>query len=206
MKKLAIAAGIMICLVTPSLASALDNLKDIDLGVPVVKPHDMTCRQFEKAGADLQLFVSAWYDGDSTDGRVSSVEYSKADVLSMQENLFSSCKGDPDATLEELEFSYGGDDDDYRDPSCSFLLGIRDQREAWTFLSWAVGFFAQDRRVYTIDMAEFVTMGNSLIQTCKTSPRANVMEEMQSYFNAGRRSGSASSGGMGSWEKDIENI
>ena len=207
MKKSVLLAGMMFCLMTPSFASALDNLSDPNLGVAVVKPHDMTCQQFEKANADLQLFVSAWYDGDSTGGNVSDVEYSKADVLSMQEHLFSACDGDPEATLEELEFNYGGEDDDYRDPSCSFLLGMKDQREAWTFLSWAVGYFAQDRRVFTINVAEFVDMSNSLIKTCLSSPRANVMEEMQSYLKgSSSRGGSSASGGPASWNKDIENI
>ena len=208
MKKLVIAAGMAFCLMGPSFAFALDKLVDPDLGMDVVKPREMTCRQFEKGSADLQLFVSAWYDGDSTDGIPSEVEYSKADVLSMQKSLFRDCKDDPNATLEELEFSYGVGGD-FRDPTCSFLLGIKDQRDAWTFLSWGLGFFAQERRVSTIDMDDFVEMGNSLIQTCKSSPRANVMEEMQSYLNVGRRgmsSPSGSSSGMDGWEKNIENI
>ncbi len=149
----------------------------------VINPYAMTCREFSKADDNLKLFVSAWYDGDSTTTNLAEVEYAREDVLDMRQHLIDGCVDEPESTLENLVFQYGVDDANYQPARCSLLNGMADSAEAVMYLGWAVGYLAQQRDEFNVDISGFYPLGDTMLNICKTAPQANMVELVLDYLD-----------------------
>jgi hypothetical protein len=188
----------ILALATP--ASALDNLNGFSLKGNILDPLDMTCKAFLRADDNMKMFVSAWWDGNSSTfvGK-DEVSYSESDVKSMYESLIKGCEEEPDSTLEEIGFDYGGEGTTGK-PTCSLLAGMPNAEKASELLVWTLGYIADDSGGETdINVGGFKAFGNEIFAQCKGQPRGNLIRMVMSYQGIGDDSGDAGGG------KDIDN-
>ena len=183
-------------------ATALDNLNGFSLKGGVLDPVDMTCKAFLGADDNMKMFVAAWWDGSSSTfvGK-DEVSYSEPDVRSMYEKLIESCQEEPDATLNDIGFDYGGDGTTGK-PTCRLLAGMPNTEKASELLAWTWGYIADDSDGESdIDLRGFKDFGNKIFAQCKDQPGGNLIRMVMSY--QGIVEDDAATGSAGS--KDIDN-
>ena len=176
MRKIVFALAAVMVFSSAQSALALDNVDSFKLNADVVKPYDMTCKEFMAADKNMQLFVSAWYDGDSTTTAMDRVEYAREDVLDMQKHLIQGCEEEPKSTLEALQFNYGDDNANYKRARCNLLTKMSDVNEAVMYLGWSVGYLADERDDYTVNIKEFYDMSKKVFEVCQNDSRANLVQ------------------------------
>ncbi len=191
-----------------SPALALDSMKGFALAPAPeqgknVQPNTMTCREFVKANPDMQMVVSAWYDGNSsTFNPVPEAVYMHEDVVSMFDALIKGCQATPASTLEDLQFEYGGDGEPAT-PTCAMLGKMPNAQMASLLLAWTLGYVADDSDGdKTIPLDAFSKFGDAIFATCKGKPNANLLPLVMEYqgIKAAAPAPEAATGG-----KDIDN-
>jgi hypothetical protein len=182
MKKALVSAVLLSFVVLAAPALALDNLNDFSLKGNTLDPLGMTCRSYLRADDTMKMFVSAWWDGNSsTFVEKDAVSYSEPDVQSMYESLISGCEDEPGSTLEEIGFDYGGEGTTGK-PTCRLLARMPNAEKASELLVWTLGYIADDSNGETdINVGGFKNFGNEIFAQCKDQPDGNLIRMVMRY-------------------------
>ena len=170
-----------LCLAVP--AFALDTMNGFNLDGSILDPVDMPCKAFLAASDEMQGFVSAWWDGNSsTFVDMDNVTYNRSDVESMYEALVEGCEKAPGDTLGEIGFNYGGDEEPIGKPTCALLASRNNAQEGADLLAWTLGYVAEAHKgVVEIDIADFRNFGNEIFVQCKNNSRGNLIRLVMRY-------------------------